>query len=56
MVGGGRMTVLTYVSLQVGDTPRVRDWGWYVQVVGLTVEHGTEGQIAVLAGDGECRV
>lgn len=48
------MTVLAYVTLQVGDIPRVRDW--YVRVVGLRVEHETQGQIAVLAGDGACRV
>ena len=48
------MTVLTYVTLQVGDIPPVRDW--YVRVVGLRVEHETEGQIAVLAGDGRCRL
>ena len=48
------MTVLSYVTLQVGDIPRVRDW--YVEVVGLKVEQETEGQIAVLAGDGECQI
>lgn len=48
------MTVLAYVTLQVGDIARVRDW--YVRVVGLRVEHETEGQIAVLAADGGCRV
>ena len=48
------MTTLTYISLQLGDIPRVRDW--YVQVVGLTVEHETDGQIAVLVDNGESRV
>lgn len=48
------MATLAYITLQVGDIPRARDW--YVQVVGLTLEHETEGQIAVLRGDGECRV
>lgn len=48
------MTVLAYVTLQVGDIPRVRDW--YVRVVGLRVEHETEGQIAVLAASDGCRV
>ena len=48
------MTVLPYVTLQVGDIPRVRDW--YVNVVGLAVEQETPGQIAVLRGDGDCRL
>ena len=52
--GDEEITVLTYVTLQVGDIPPVRDW--YVRVFDLTVEHETEGQIAVLAADGECRV
>ena len=46
------MTVLAYVTLQVGDIPRVRDW--YVNVVGLTVAQETAGQIAVLHGEGDC--
>ncbi|MDE0052912.1 MAG: VOC family protein [Gammaproteobacteria bacterium] len=48
------MATLAYVTLQVGDIPRVRDW--YVNVVGLTVERETVGQIAVLRGEGGCRL
>lgn len=48
------MPALAYVTLQVGDIARVRDW--YVEVVGLTVEHETDGQIAVLRGEGDCRL
>lgn len=48
------MATLAYMTLQVGDIPRVRDW--YVNVVGLTVEHETAGQIAVLRGEGDCRL
>lgn len=48
------MTSLTYVTLQVGDIDRVRDW--YVHVVGLRVEHETDGEIAVLTGRGGCRI
>lgn len=48
------MTALNYVTLQVGDIPTVRDW--YVEVVGLKIEHETDGQIAVLTGEGGCRI
>jgi catechol 2,3-dioxygenase-like lactoylglutathione lyase family enzyme len=49
------MTVLSYITLQVGDIlPAVRDW--YREVVGLDVEHETAGEVAVLRGDGECRL
>ncbi|MCY3839584.1 MAG: VOC family protein [Gammaproteobacteria bacterium] len=49
------MPIFAYATLQVGDKiPRVRDW--YVNVVGLTVEQETAGQIAVLRGEGDCRL
>ncbi len=48
------MATLAYVTLQVGDIARVRDW--YVDTVGLTVEGETAGQIAVLRGEGGCRL
>ncbi|MXY58375.1 MAG: VOC family protein [Gammaproteobacteria bacterium] len=48
------MAILAYVTLQVGDIARVRDW--YVNTVGLTVEQETAGQIAVLRGAGDCRL
>lgn len=48
------MANLAYVTLQVGDIPRVRDW--YVAVVGLKIEHETEEQIAGWRGGGDCRL
>lgn len=48
------MASFAYVTLQVGDIPRVRDW--YVEVVGLHLERETAGQIAVLRGEGDCRL
>lgn len=48
------MPIFAYVTLQVGDIPIVRDW--YVNVVGLEVEQETAGQIAVLRGEGDCRL
>lgn len=48
------MASFAYVTLQVGDIPRVRDW--YVEVVGLHLERETAGQIAVLRGEGGCRL
>ncbi|MYE23216.1 MAG: VOC family protein [Gammaproteobacteria bacterium] len=56
MVGslGDCMASFAYVTLQVGDIPRVRDW--YVEVVGLHLERETAGQIAVLRGEGGCRL
>ena len=48
------MPSLHYITLQVGDISRVRDW--YVDVVGLVVEHETTGQIAILRGEDGCRL
>ena len=48
------MSALTYITLQVGNIPQARDW--YVDVVGLSVELETDGQIVVLKGDGDCRI
>lgn len=48
------MASFAYVTLQVGDIPRVRDW--YIEVVGLCLEQETAGQIAVLRGEGDCRL
>ena len=48
------MPSLNYITLQVGDISLVLDW--YVDVVGLHVEHETKGQIAVLVGEDGCRL
>ena len=45
---------LNYITLQVGDISLVRDW--YVDVVGLHMEHEAEEQIAILGGEDGCRL
>lgn len=48
------MRSLNYITLQVGNIETVK--AWYQNVVGLSLEQETPGQIAVLKGDGGSRL